>query len=115
MTKVIAGMMNENLKIINISLFFGCLLLIGLYAISVFSVVSKTVVLQKIESKISVLSGDINDLDSEYLSISGNISQDDLSNFGMTKGRVSEYISRSNGVAVGITSDSNHVALINER
>lgn len=118
MTKAIAetyNVLNENIKLINISLLFGCLFLLCFYAVSVFSVVSKTVVLQKIESKISMLSGDINNLDSEYLSLSSNISLDDLSNHNMIKGKVTEYIPRSNGVASGITADSNIVALVNER
>lgn len=111
MTKAIAqtyNILNENLKIVNYVFLTGCFLIILLYVISIFSVVSKTVALQKIEAKISLLSSNVNNLDSEYLAFSLKISPDSLSDYGMSKGQVSEYITRSKIV-------SNHVALRNER
>lgn len=105
---------NNNIRIINSVFIVGCFLLAGLYIASVFSVISKTVTLQKIESKISVLSGDVNNLDSEYLSIAGKITPDNLLDYGMTKGQVNEYITRSVEVKIGISNSLNHVAL-NER
>jgi hypothetical protein len=118
MTKAIAqtySVLHENVKLINYVFVVACLLLVSLYVMNIFSVVSKTVSLQKVESKISLLSSSVNNLDSEYLALSGKITPDNLSEFGMTKGQVSEYITRSVGVKLGIASDFNHVALVNER
>lgn len=117
MTKAIAqtyDSINNNIRLINSVLIVGCFLLICLYVANVFSVISKTVTLQKTDSKISLLSGDVNNLDSEYLSLSGKITPDNLLEYGMTKGQVSEYISKSVNIKIGISNGYNHVAL-NER
>jgi hypothetical protein len=117
MTKAIAQTYNtlhDNVKLINYVLLLACLLLVSLYVMNIFRVVSRTVSLQKVESKISLLSSSVNNLDSEYLALSGKITPDNLSDFGMTKGKVSEYITRSAGSKLGFVNDFNHVAL-NER
>jgi hypothetical protein len=49
------------------------------------------------------------------LSISGNINPDNLEEYGMTKGEVSEYISKVPLLKIGLNDKSNHVALRNER
>jgi len=117
MTKAIAktyDSIHDNIKLINCVFVVGCLLLVLLYVFSIFSVISKTVALQKIESQISILSDDVNSLDSVYLSLAGKITPDNLSDFGMTKGQVSEYITRSVSYRLSLLNNFNHVAL-NER
>lgn len=111
MTKAISQVINENIIIINFAFIFASFLLILFYVVNVFSVVSKTVTLQKIENKISLLNSNVNNLDSEYLALSGKITPDNLSEFGMKKGQVSQYITRS----VAVLGSTNHVALVNER
>jgi cell division protein FtsL len=118
MTKAIAqtyNVVNSNIKTISYLFLLGSLALIFMYAISIFSLISSTVALQKVEAKITSLNTDINQLDSRYLVLSGTINPDDLSQYGMSKGKVSQYISRSDLAKLGILDQSNHVAFINER
>jgi hypothetical protein len=118
MTKVIAqtyNAFNDNIRAISYIFLLGSLALMFVYAISIFSVISSTVALQKVEAKITTLSSDVNQLDSQYLVLSGSINPDDLSQYGMSKGKVSQYISRSNSAKLGMTDQFNHMAFRNER
>jgi len=118
MTKAIAqtyNIFNENIRIISYSFIFGSLVLICIYALSIFSIISSTVALQKVEAKITVLNSSVNQLDSQYLVLSGTINPDDFSQYGMTKGTVSQYISRSASFKFGMFDQFNQVAFINER
>ena len=113
MTKVIAltySTIHSHLARITATIFVACLLLIFAYAFNIFSIVSRTVSLQKMESKISAINSSVNNLDSEYLRLSGQITPDNLISYGMSQGKVSEYISRL-GTDIGFTGNFNHVAL----
>lgn len=118
MTKAITqtySKLNENIKIISYSFLVGCLMLVVLYSVSLFKVILNTVAVQQIESQMTILSSSVDQLDSEYLTLSGNINPDNLSDFGMTKGKVSMYISKVPVLKIGFADQFNHVALRNER
>lgn len=118
MTKAIAqtyNVINDYSKMISYFFLIGSLIMMFVYAFSIFSVISRTVALQKIEAQINVLNSDINQLDSHYLVLSGAINPDDLSQYGMSKGKVSQYISRSASTKLSLTDKSNQIALRNER
>ncbi len=118
MTKAIVqtyNIFNENVRIVTSAFVIGILILTFIYSINLFTVISNTVAFQKTEAKMSALGSSVDELDSEYLSISGNINPDNLEEYGMTKGEVSEYISRIPVLKIGINDQSNHVALRNER
>lgn len=105
----------NNLRLINYVFISACLLLLVWYSFSIFSIISKTVAVQKIETEINILNNKINDLDSEYLALTDRINLDKLSDFGMKKGQVSQYITRTANPIIGLMEDYNHVALVNER
>lgn len=118
MTKVAVqtyNKLNENIKIISFTLLIGCLILVFVYSLNLFRVISNTVALQKIDVKMTELSSSVDQLDSEYLRLSGNINPDNLDAYGMTKGTVSLYISKSAVLKIGLSDQFNHVALRNER
>lgn len=118
MTKAISqtySRLNDNVKIISYTFLIGCLILVFIYSLNLFKVISNTVALQKTESKMSELSSSVDELDTQYLSLSGNINPDNLDAYGMTKGTVSVYISKSAVLKIGSADQFNHVALRNER
>ncbi len=118
MTKAIAqtyNKINENIKIISYVFLISSLFLVFIYSMNLFKVISNTVSYQKIEAKMSVLSSSVDELDSQYLSLSSNINPDNLSSYGMTKGVVSLYISKTPVLKIGVADQFNHVALRNER
>lgn len=117
MTKAIANtydLIGENLKRINHVFLGACLFLIILYAFNIFSVISRTVALQKVEAQISTLGSSVNNFDSEYLHLSGRITPDNLTAYGMSQGKVSEYITRLSGSNLGVAENFNHVATVHE-
>jgi hypothetical protein len=114
MTKAIAktyDTINENMMKMTYVMLAACLLLVLIYVVNIFSVISKTVALQRVESQITAISSSVDNLDSQYLNLSGRITPDNLSAYGMTQGKVSAYIARSNGVELGFATNLNHVAL----
>lgn len=115
MTKAIAQTYNavhENLRRISIAFFVACLFLVFIYAINIFSVVSRTVSLQKVQTQIATIGSSVDSLDSEYLALSGKITPDNLNDYGMSQGKVSEYITKTTGkIDLGVASNINHVAL----
>lgn len=116
MTKTIVktyGVINDYIRLICQAFLIGCLFLIAIYSFHLFSLISKTVAMEKIESEFSSLSGSIDSLDEQFLALSGKITPDNISQYGLSKGKVSQYISRS--TKIGVLENANHVALINER
>jgi len=114
MTKAIAqtyNVVNENILKITYACLAACLFFVILYVANVFSVISKTVSLQSVQLQIATLNSNVNGLDSQYLSLSGVITPDNLSAYGMTQGKVTEYIPRSSASDIGYVSDLNHVAM----
>ncbi|MFA6314749.1 MAG: hypothetical protein WC648_00025 [Candidatus Paceibacterota bacterium] len=81
-------------KIVNIFFFIGAFLLL-LYAMNVYSVISRTVALQNTQAEIVTATKTIEELDSKYLKLASNVTPDDLRSFGLKEGVVSAYISRT--------------------
>ncbi len=118
MTKTIEktyNILNDNVRIINYMVLICCFALAFVYAINIFSLISKTVALQKVEASIANLASGINELDSRYLSLSGDITPDNLVAYGMIRSQVSEYIPRKSESKLSLGEEFNHVALTNER
>jgi VIT1/CCC1 family predicted Fe2+/Mn2+ transporter len=69
--------------------------LVLLYAFNVYSVISKTVALQKVQNDIAATGKSVESLDSAYLDIASKITPDGLGNYGFKEGKVSAYISRT--------------------
>jgi hypothetical protein len=118
MTKAIAqtyNVFNENVRVITYAFLIGSMLLAFVYSINLFAVISNTVAYQKSQAKMVELGSSVDELDTLYLSISGNINPDNLEEYGMTKGEVSEYITKAPLLKIGLNDQSNHVALRNER
>lgn len=118
MTKAITqtySKLNDNLRIISYTFLIGCLILVVIYSLNLFKVISNTVAVQQTDAKMTALSSSVDQLDSEYLSLTGNINPDNLGDYGMTKGKVSMYISKVPVLQIGYNDQFNHVALINER
>ncbi len=117
MTKTIAQtytIVNQNVKLLSYAFLAGCLIMACVYVSSLFQVISNTVGVQHIESKMAVLSSNVDQLDSQYLNISGNLGPDTLQKYGLELGKVSFYISKAQFDKIGFASN-NHVALRNER
>ncbi len=118
MTKAIAqtySKFNENIRIFSYTFLIGCLIMVLIYSLSLFKVISNTVLIQKTEAKMTELSSSVDELDSQYLSLSGNINPDNLNDYGMTKGKVSMYISKVPVLKIGYKDQFNHMAFRNER
>jgi hypothetical protein len=85
---------NEYRAKITLGLFGACILMIIFYILNVYGVISHTVALKGIEGRATVLSGEINRLDSRYLALSSAVTPDQLSAYGLSAGNVSAYIVR---------------------
>ncbi len=68
------------------------------YAINLYSVISSTVALQHLGTESRTLTGQIETLDSQYLKLSSAITPDTLDAYGLKKGEVSFFISRSDSL-----------------
>lgn len=117
MTKAIAQtytIVNQNTKYISYAFLAGCLIMASVYVVSLFSVISNTVAVQKVQAKMATLSTNVDELDSEYLTLTGNISPDTLAKYGLKTGVVTQYISKAQLDQFGLASN-NHVAFRNGR
>ena len=107
MTKVLIysySALKENLVKITGVFLIGCLFFILIYVVNVYRVITQTVALQKIQNQTAELSTDLERLDSQYLTLSADLTPDNLAAYDMKVGHVSQYISRSASlgrVAVG--------------
>ncbi|MBU6231091.1 MAG: hypothetical protein KGI45_03880 [Patescibacteria group bacterium] len=91
---------NEHRRQIVCSLLIASSCLAAIYVLNIYSVVSKTVALQRTEKQIASLSQGVEDLDSQYLALSSKITPDSLKEYGLSQVQVSEYISRSSTLGV---------------
>ena len=80
---------------INTVLFISCLALVFIYALSIFDIISRTVALEKVHIALVARGSTIKDLDTQYLSITKEITPDILNAHGFKEGEASFYISRS--------------------
>ena len=86
---------SEYRKQISYIILCACLVLVAYYAYSIYSVISRTVDLQKVQTEIAIVNKNIEGLDSKYLELSSQITPDGLGTFGFHEGKVSAYISRT--------------------
>jgi len=86
--------MEHRLHIIR-ALMAGCMFLAILYAVNVYAVISRTVALQRLNVESATLGSSVDKLDTQYLALENKVSIDSLSTYGMSQGKVSEYITRS--------------------
>lgn len=77
------------------ALFVTCMLLIVLYSINVYMVISRTVALQQTESQIASIGTAVASLDAQYLQLSGNITPIALKAHGFSQGQATSYIPRT--------------------
>ena len=101
MTKAIAHtytVAHEYRTQITSALFATCMLLVVLYAVNVYVVISRTISLQHTEAQIAALGSDVASLDAQYLTLSGDITPDALKAHGFSQGQASFYTPRTNSI-----------------
>lgn len=69
--------------------------MILIYVLNIYKIVRVMVAVRTIETKITSTTDTVQDLDAEYLQISGKITPDSLHSHGFLPAEVSEYISKS--------------------
>ncbi|MDE2037927.1 MAG: hypothetical protein KGI69_01725 [Patescibacteria group bacterium] len=95
MTKTIARTYDtafENRSRITAILLSACLFMALFYAYDVYSVVSKTVALEKVSRQTTAVSGAISALDGSYIALLGSVTPDALGAYGLEAGQVAAYI-----------------------
>jgi hypothetical protein len=98
MTKALAqtyNIANEHKKRLAYAMIFGCLFLVFIYAMNLYRVISRTVAIQDVNTQTVALAKSVDGLDSRYLELASQATPDKLSEYGMTQGEVTEYISRT--------------------
>lgn len=86
---------------ITYALLATCAALVIAYGINVYSLISHTIALQKIQAQVLTSNNSLKDLDSKYITLSSTITPDTLKQYGFAPAQVSEFITRS---AVGTAS-----------
>jgi protein involved in ribonucleotide reduction len=79
-------------------LLVGCAMLLCFYAFNVYSLVRHTVALQNVNHDIASISGDLSELNTQYLTLTDSITPESMQKFGMVPAQVSEYISRNSSL-----------------
>jgi hypothetical protein len=77
-----------------------------LYAVNIYKVISRTVALESVEKQIASLTTSVDGLDSQYLGLTSKISPDTLSDYGLSQGQVSVFISRT--TSLGSVASRDH-------
>ena len=87
---------------ITYALMAACALMALVYGMNLYGVISRTVALENVNKQIAAVSGKVQTLDAQDLSLSQTVaSQEALKAHGLSQGQVSQYISRSSsGVAL---------------
>jgi hypothetical protein len=73
----------------------GAIFMAILYAINVYSIVSRTVAMKDIESKAAKLQSSVQDLDAQYISLTNKITPDMARHYGLEESQVTAYIPRT--------------------
>ncbi|MFA6601402.1 MAG: hypothetical protein WCT02_00870 [Candidatus Paceibacterota bacterium] len=97
MTKAIANIydsVSERRVKLVYCLLLACLFAFLSYTVNVFTVISRTVAIQKVEDENASLSASLESLDAEYLTLEGQVTPDSLSAHGLSQGQISAYIPR---------------------
>ncbi len=77
------------------TLLFGSLFLAVFYAFNIYSIVSHTVAIEKIESRVTTLQSSVQKLEAQYISLSNKITPEMINHFGLHESKVSAYIERT--------------------
>jgi hypothetical protein len=104
------NIVHEYRKRISIILLISSIIMVLFYVLNIYSVVSHTVTIKNLNSQISAVENIVDDLDAKYLILSSKITPDSLSSYGMSQGKVSEYISKTLISAFGRNGKVSHVA-----
>ncbi len=87
---------NENRAKITGVVIALCISMAMYYGFNVYKVISKTVTMQSDQSTLSQLSSSVGTLNAQYLQLSSSITPDKFKSYGLSQGKVSQYISRGN-------------------
>jgi len=69
-----------------------------LYSVSLYSVISNTVAIQRVHGQTQSLNTLVKELDTSYLKLSSKITPDTLHAYGLEEGQVSFFISRNGSI-----------------
>jgi len=96
-----------------ISLLFvaASVVMVLFYIANVYSTISRTVSIQKINLEVTAIEKVVENLDAQYLGLSSKITPDSLNVYGMSQGKVSEYISKTSYTALGRAMNVSNVAM----
>ena len=86
---------NEYRSRITVVILGLCAALALYYGVSIYMTVTKTVALDAARAQVTALSSSVNKLDGSYLDLSRTITPDKLAGYGLSQGKVSQFISRS--------------------
>lgn len=98
MTKVITqtySIAREYQALLTYTLIGFCFLLALVYGMNLYSVITHTVALQKIEKRIATIEQSVQILDAKYISLSSGITKEMAKNYGLRETGVSVYINRT--------------------
>lgn len=98
MTKVIAityTKAREYQAFLNYSLIGFCLLSALIYGMNLYSVITHTVALQKVEKQIATVENSVQTLDAKYIQLSSQVTKEMAKNYGLHEAPVSAYINRN--------------------
>lgn len=94
-----AGEINQKRAYISLAVLFLSLVMGLVYAVNLYSLISRTVAIKNIESKINSINSVTSTLDAEYLKLASTITPDAISSHGLKQGRVTAYITRPSPTA----------------
>lgn len=80
---------------ITLALLATSVMLVSVYAVNLYRVISHTIALQNIKVQVIALDGVVNKLDSQYITLSHTITPDAVAARGFDQGKVSAFISRT--------------------
>lgn len=98
MTRAIAqtyNIANEYRSFISRSLITLCLVAALFYAANIYLVISRAMAANAVKKQTAVVSLAVKDLDGKYIALSGKITPDAASAYGLHEGTVSAFISRT--------------------
>ncbi len=80
---------------ITLALLATSAVLVAVYSVNLYRVISHTVALQQVVAQTKTLNGAVDSLDGQYIALSHTITPDAVSERGFDQGKVSAYISRT--------------------
>lgn len=98
MTKAIAQTyttIHEYRRQITLALLATSLVLVTIYAVNLYRVISNTLAIQNIRAEVATLEMSLDKLDSQYIALSHTVTPDAVTARGFDQGEVSAFISRT--------------------